>query len=98
MIGKKGKNQLSMRQAPLEKVYPYACEDASLSKRIKRLELTISILILVVASYLGANSAEAINIIIFDDMIQGLKMFGKYLSLLGNVFESLPHIQMHYRL
>ena len=28
LIGKKGKNQLSMRQVAIEKVCPYACEDA----------------------------------------------------------------------
>jgi DNA polymerase-1 len=37
LIGKKGKNQLSMRQAPLEKVYPYACEDADITFQLKNI-------------------------------------------------------------
>lgn len=35
LIGKKGKNQMSMRQAPLEKVFPYACEDADITFQLK---------------------------------------------------------------
>lgn len=37
LIGKKGKNQLSMRQVAIEKVYPYACEDADISWQLKQL-------------------------------------------------------------
>ena len=37
LIGKKGKNQLSMRQAPLEKVCEYACEDADITWQLKQL-------------------------------------------------------------
>ncbi|MFP4605797.1 MAG: DNA polymerase I, partial [Bacteroidales bacterium] len=35
IIGKKGKKQLSMRDIPLEKVTPYACEDADLTLMLK---------------------------------------------------------------
>lgn len=37
LIGKKGKNQLSMRQVPIEMVCPYACEDADISWQLKQL-------------------------------------------------------------
>ena len=37
LIGKKGKNQLSMRQAPLDKVYEYACEDADITWQLKQI-------------------------------------------------------------
>lgn len=37
LIGKKGKNQLSMRQAPLDKVCDYACEDADITWQLKLL-------------------------------------------------------------
>jgi len=37
LIGKKGKNQLSMRQAPLERLYPYACEDADITFQLKEI-------------------------------------------------------------
>jgi DNA polymerase-1 len=37
LIGKKGKNQLSMRQAPLDKVSDYACEDADITWQLKQL-------------------------------------------------------------
>lgn len=35
LIGKKGKNQLSMRQAPIDKVCEYACEDADITFQLK---------------------------------------------------------------
>ncbi len=35
LIGKKGKNQQSMRQAPVEKLKDYACEDADLTLQLK---------------------------------------------------------------
>ena len=35
LIGKKGKNQLSMRSVPTEKLIPYACEDADLTWQLK---------------------------------------------------------------
>ena len=35
LIGKKVKNQLSMRQAPLEQLCPYACEDADITFQLK---------------------------------------------------------------
>jgi DNA polymerase-1 len=35
LIGKKGKNQLSMRSVPVEKITPYACEDADLTWQLK---------------------------------------------------------------
>ena len=35
LIGKKGKDQLSMRSVPVEKVTPYACEDADLTWQLK---------------------------------------------------------------
>lgn len=37
LIGKKGKSQLSMRQAPLDKVCEYACEDADITWQLKML-------------------------------------------------------------
>ena len=37
LIGKKGKNQLSMRQAPLEQLCPYACEDADITFKLKEI-------------------------------------------------------------
>ena len=37
LIGKKGKNQLSMRQAPLERLYAYACEDADITFKLKEI-------------------------------------------------------------
>ena len=37
LIGKKGKNQLSMRQAPLEQLCPYACEDADITFQLKEI-------------------------------------------------------------
>ena len=37
LIGKKGKNQLSMRQAPLEQLYQYACEDADITFQLKEI-------------------------------------------------------------
>ncbi len=37
LIGKKGKNQLSMRQAQLEKVCEYACEDTDITWQLKQL-------------------------------------------------------------
>lgn len=35
LIGKKGKNQQSMRQAPVDKLKDYACEDADLTLQLK---------------------------------------------------------------
>jgi DNA polymerase-1 len=35
LIGKKGKNQRTMRSVPVEKVTPYACEDADLTWQLK---------------------------------------------------------------
>ncbi len=35
LIGKKGKNQKSMRSIPDKEVYPYACEDADLTMQLK---------------------------------------------------------------
>src|SRR6056297_3555281 len=35
LIGKKGKKQLSMRNVPVEKIVPYACEDADLTYMLK---------------------------------------------------------------
>ncbi|RMG80478.1 MAG: DNA polymerase I [Bacteroidetes bacterium] len=35
LIGKKGKNQLSMRDIPVEKVYPYAAEDADITLQLE---------------------------------------------------------------
>ncbi|MBR9998518.1 MAG: DNA polymerase I [Cyclobacteriaceae bacterium] len=35
LIGKKGKNQLSMRDVEIEKVYTYACEDADITLQLK---------------------------------------------------------------
>ena len=35
LIGKKGKNQLSMRSVPTEQLVPYACEDADLTWQLK---------------------------------------------------------------
>ena len=35
LIGKKGKNQSSMRSVPVEKITPYACEDADLTYLLK---------------------------------------------------------------
>ena len=37
LIGKKGKKQLSMRQVPLEQLYPYACEDADITFQLKEI-------------------------------------------------------------
>ena len=37
LIGKKGKNQKSMREAPLEEVVPYACEDADITFQLYQL-------------------------------------------------------------
>ena len=37
LIGKKGKNQLNMRQAPLEQLCPYACEDADITFQLKEI-------------------------------------------------------------
>ncbi|MFO8235106.1 MAG: DNA polymerase I [Bacteroidales bacterium] len=37
IIGKKGKNQLSMRSIPVEKITPYACEDADLTFMLKEI-------------------------------------------------------------
>ena len=37
LIGKKGKNQLSMRQAPIDKVCEYACEDADITFQLKEI-------------------------------------------------------------
>ena len=37
LIGKKGKNQLSMRNAPLDRVCEYACEDADITWQLKQL-------------------------------------------------------------
>ncbi|MDR0843675.1 MAG: DNA polymerase I [Tannerella sp.] len=37
LIGAKGKNQLSMRTVPLEKVYEYAAEDADVTLKLKNL-------------------------------------------------------------
>ena len=37
LIGKKGKNQLSMRDVPQEKISDYACEDADITWRLKEL-------------------------------------------------------------
>ncbi len=34
LIGKKGKNQLTMRDVPVEKVVPYACEDADITLQL----------------------------------------------------------------
>ena len=36
LIGKKGKSQLTMRQAPVEKLKEYACEDADLTLQLKQ--------------------------------------------------------------
>ncbi len=35
LIGKKGKNQKSMREVPLETLTPYACEDAHITQRLR---------------------------------------------------------------
>ena len=35
LIGKKGKNQISMRSVPKEKLVEYACEDADLTLQLK---------------------------------------------------------------
>ena len=37
LIGKKGKNQKSMRSIPEKEVYPYACEDADLTMQLKNI-------------------------------------------------------------
>lgn len=37
LIGKKGAGQLSMRDVPLEKITPYACEDADVTLRLKQI-------------------------------------------------------------
>lgn len=37
LIGKKGKNQISMRLAPLDKVCEYACEDADITWQLKQI-------------------------------------------------------------
>ena len=37
LIGSRGKNQLSMRQAPLEAVVDYACEDADITLKLKNI-------------------------------------------------------------
>ncbi|MGM0498563.1 MAG: DNA polymerase I, partial [Bacteroidota bacterium] len=37
LIGKKGKNQKSMRSIPDKEVYPYACEDADLTMQLKEI-------------------------------------------------------------
>ncbi len=37
LIGKKGKNQLSMRHVDMEKITPYACEDADLTLLLKQI-------------------------------------------------------------
>lgn len=37
LIGKKGKNQKSMREIEVDKVMPYACEDADITWRLKEL-------------------------------------------------------------
>lgn len=36
LIGSKGKNQLNMRDVPIEKVAPYACEDADITMQLRR--------------------------------------------------------------
>lgn len=36
LIGKKGKNQLTMRDVPVEKVVDYACEDADMTRRLQQ--------------------------------------------------------------
>ncbi|WP_017731136.1 DNA polymerase I [Nafulsella turpanensis] len=35
LIGSKGKNQLNMREVPLEEIAPYACEDADITLQLK---------------------------------------------------------------
>ena len=52
---------------------------------------------MLISKILYAFKTEAINIIIFEDMIQGLKMFGKYLSLLGNVFSRPENKKVYFR-
>lgn len=37
LIGPKGKNQLSMRQVPVEKIYDYAAEDADVTLKLKNI-------------------------------------------------------------
>jgi len=37
LIGKKGKNQLSMRQIAIDQVFPYACEDADITFQLKEI-------------------------------------------------------------
>lgn len=37
LIGKKGANQTNMRLVPLEKITPYACEDADIALQLKKL-------------------------------------------------------------
>ncbi len=37
LIGKKGKRQKSMQEIPVQMVYPYACEDADITLRLKEL-------------------------------------------------------------
>ncbi|MDL2257257.1 DNA polymerase I [Bacteroidales bacterium OttesenSCG-928-I14] len=37
LIGAKGKNQISMRQVPIEKVVDYACEDADVALKLKNI-------------------------------------------------------------
>ena len=37
LIGKKGKNQLNMKDIPVEVVFPYACEDADITYRLKEI-------------------------------------------------------------
>lgn len=41
LIGKKGKNQGSMRDVPLEKITPYACEDADVTLQLKKIFETL---------------------------------------------------------
>ncbi|MFH1005403.1 MAG: DNA polymerase I [Bacteroidota bacterium] len=43
LIGKKGKNQLSMRSVPLDKIYDYAAEDADVTIQLKEKFLPILI-------------------------------------------------------
>ena len=84
LIGKKGKNQLSMRQTPLEQLYPYACEDADITFRLykkffKRLKEEKMINIYEVF--------EKPMIKILADMeIEGIKIDDQFLKILSSKF------------
>ncbi len=72
LIGKKGKAQLSMRSAPLDKVSDYACEDADVTFQLKQLfqtELEDTKLLKVL------NEIEMPLIPVLSDMeIEGIKI------------------------